>query len=71
MHIYSGMQVGAAERDIYRVLTKSHFPTERVALERVIRLLIDDLQVEPLRQDWDRMLTRTEEAFYQKRTWPR
>ncbi|MBA3413943.1 MAG: hypothetical protein H0U10_01795 [Chloroflexia bacterium] len=48
---------------------KAHIPTGRVSLEAVVRLLIDELAVQPIRQDWERVLSRTERAFIERRSW--
>jgi hypothetical protein len=43
--------------------------TDRVALEALVRFLVDDLDVVPLRDDWREIVERGEEAFHQTRTW--
>lgn len=48
---------------------KAHMPTGRVSLEAVVRLLIDELAVEPLRRDWRRVLASTERNFVERRSW--
>jgi hypothetical protein len=48
---------------------KAHMPTGRISMEAVIRLLIDELAVEPLRRDWRSVLARTERAFIDQRSW--
>ncbi len=48
---------------------KAHFPTGRISLEEVLRLLITDFGVEPLRSDWNRVLTKTQQKFATYRTW--
>jgi hypothetical protein len=48
---------------------RRHFPTGRVAAEDVIRLLIEDLDVEPRRSDWREILDETQAAFETWRTW--
>jgi hypothetical protein len=48
---------------------KAHMPTGRVSLESVIRLLIDELAVEPMRRDWRGVLAKTERAFIEQRSW--
>lgn len=50
-------------------VTGAHFPTGRVALEQIVRLIIEDFMVEPKRPDWDECLNRSLEAFQQKRNW--
>jgi len=50
-------------------LHKLHLPTGRVSIEAVVRFLIEDLDVVPLRDDWRAILDRHEERFRQVRTW--
>lgn len=51
-------------------LAALHIPTERVALEDVLRLLLEDLEVQPRRQNWHQVLTATRAAFVAARRWP-
>jgi hypothetical protein len=46
-----------------------HLPTGRMSLEAVIRLLVTELGVRPLRPDWLAVLDATEAAFLRWRTW--
>lgn len=48
---------------------KAHFPTGRISLEEVLRLLITDFGVQPLRSDWDKVLAKTHQKFATYRTW--
>lgn len=41
-------------------LTKAHLPTGRVTLVAILRLLISDLEVRPLRPDWREVLDQVE-----------
>jgi hypothetical protein len=50
-------------------LSRVHLPTPRVALEAILRLAIDELGVEPIRDDWRAVLEQTERAFRRWRTW--
>jgi hypothetical protein len=50
--------------------SKIHFPTGRVALEEVLRLLLDEMGVHPRREDWRERLQETQRKFEQFRTWP-
>lgn len=50
-------------------LKKAHFPTSRISIEEVLRLLITDFEVRPLRSDWDTILTETHQKFAAYRTW--
>lgn len=47
----------------------AHLPTSRIALEEVIRLLIREFGVEPLRTDWATVLDETQERSALYRTW--
>lgn len=44
-------------------------PTGRVALEQMVRLAIEEFDVEPIRHDWAEVLTQSESAFQEWRTW--
>jgi hypothetical protein len=46
-----------------------HLPTGRVSLEEVLRLLLAELDVRPLRDDWPAVLDEVEAAFREWRTW--
>lgn len=48
---------------------KVHFPSGRVSLEAVVRLLIEELGTIPARRDWSAVLARTEAQFEQDRSW--
>ncbi|HEU0116550.1 MAG TPA: hypothetical protein VFQ80_17800, partial [Thermomicrobiales bacterium] len=51
-------------------LRKSHIPTGRVSFEAVVRFLIDELSVMPIRNDdWRAILNRNEQTFDRQRTW--
>ena len=41
---------------------ETHPPTGIVSLAAIVRFLIEDLEVEPNRPDWDRVLTEVEAA---------
>jgi hypothetical protein len=46
-----------------------HLPTARVALEQVVRWLIVEAGVSPLRSDWSDVLERNEEDWRERRSW--
>jgi len=46
-----------------------HLPTGRVSLEAVLRLLLAELDVRPLRDDWLAVLDEAEAVFREWRTW--
>lgn len=50
---------GARNQPLHRL----HIPTRQVTLESVVRMLIDDFGVQPVRADWDRRLTDSEQVF--------
>lgn len=45
-----------------------HIPTGRISLESVIRLLVDELNVQARFHDWEERLKRTEATFRSTRT---
>jgi hypothetical protein len=45
-----------------------HIPTGRVTLEAVVRMLIDEFHIAPLRGDWQDTLDRTEAVFREEAT---
>ena len=47
-----------------------HLPTGRIALEELLRVVIEDMGVEPMRADWDPALRATQDRFVKHRTWP-
>jgi len=62
-HLYEGAHIGRED------MRKAHFPTGRIALEDVLRLVIQEFGVMPLRDDWAEILDRTQAAFEDWRTW--
>ena len=44
-------------------------PTQRVSLEEVLRFLIVELKVRPLRRDWERTLEASQSRYEKYRTW--
>lgn len=63
VHLGSGAKVGRKE------LQKTHIPTSRISVERVIRFAIDEFAITPLRPDWSQVLSDTEAMFEKYRTW--
>lgn len=53
---YPHFHLGAGARIGRRELQNCHIPTEMMSLERVLRFAIEELGVEPLRDDWDDVL---------------
>ena len=50
-------------------LADMHIRTGRVLLEDVVRVLIDEFKVMPLRRDWQDVLARNRQAFHSDRSW--
>lgn len=62
-HLY---QAAGAMRDDVR---KAHFPTGRIAFEDMLRLVITQFGVIPLRDNWETILDQTQRAFEDWQTW--
>jgi hypothetical protein len=62
LHLY-------AASNIATLLAKVHLPTGRITLEQFLRFLIVELDVKPIRNDWERVLAGTERRHLQYRTW--
>jgi len=56
-HLYEG--AGIDEHGVQQ----AHFPTGRVAVEDVLRLVIEEFAIEPLREDWNEVLTQRQSPF--------
>jgi hypothetical protein len=56
-HISSGSSVRRAD------IRKAHFPTGRIAIEQVLRLVITEFDVQPLRNDWESVLNQMQSSF--------
>ena len=68
LHMGSAVLVGA-----YRFLHKAHIRTERIALEDVVRLAIEDFSIAPTprhAENWGETLDRERKEFERLRTWP-
>lgn len=50
--------------------SRDHIPTGRVSVEEVLRFAFDDLDIDPLKDDWRDIFDRTQAAFEEWRTWP-
>jgi hypothetical protein len=57
------------ERFLPLNLHRRHIPSGRIALEDVIRWLIDELEMKPNRDDWDAVLTSAREKFKSNQSW--
>lgn len=64
------IHIGTSQLAKDAVLThKHHMATDRVSLESVVRVCIEEAGVEPLRPDWDQVLTIREGNFELYRRW--
>jgi hypothetical protein len=50
-------------------LSKLHIPTGRVSFEEVVRFLVEELRVVPIRADWREIVADSEVRFREYRTW--
>lgn len=64
-HVHLGFGLGQIRAEFQ----KKHLPTGRVALEDILRCLITEFGVSPLRADWDLVLRRTLHSFERSRSW--
>ena len=53
----------------WRAFEDKHLPSGRVALEDVLEMLLEELEVRPRRDDWRETLERTRAEFERVRTW--
>ncbi len=65
------LHVGAGSVPSGSPAENTHFPTNRVALEDFVRLLLTDLEVPARRADWPAILEGTQGVFEAWQTWPR
>jgi hypothetical protein len=71
-HIHIGSVLLSAEKHyLGKTFSALHLPTERISIEQVVRLLIEELEVVPRRPDWDGILEDGQREFEAKRSWPR
>jgi hypothetical protein len=64
LHLHRGAGVGQHR------IQEAHLPTGRIAIEDVLRLAIEHFSVQPLRPDWEAILSDTQDPFETWRTWP-
>lgn len=63
------IEVASTGRSPHKVtLSDMHIRTGHILLEDVVRVLIDEFKVKPLRRDWEEVLARNVEAFRTDRT---
>jgi hypothetical protein len=67
--VYPHLHVRSEHRLLRLALKNLHIPTGRASLEEVVRLLVDELRVEPARTDWRSLIEETEARFRGYRTW--
>ncbi len=48
---------------------RHHVPTGRISVEGVLRFVVAELGVRPLRADWSAVLDQAEASFREQRTW--
>ena len=61
LHVYEGAGAG--------IITKLHLPTRGVSLEELLRFLITELKVIPIKRDWEEILRATRAVHEQFRSW--
>lgn len=66
---YPHLHVRSEHRLLGLALKNLHIPTGRVSFEEVVRFLIDELRVVPVRDDWQEVIGETETRFREYRTW--
>ncbi len=64
-HVHIGPAAGCSND----ALSGAHLPTGRIALEDVLRVLVEKLGVQPLRADWSDVFDATQAGHEQWRTW--
>lgn len=67
--ITAGVRLPVSQNVLQAKLGRAHLPTRRIALEDVLRLLIEQFGVQPARADWDDALREARESFKADRTW--
>ena len=66
LHIGSGL-VDPNGPFLPDTLSGRHIPTGRVSIEAIVRFAIEELGAEPVRQDWDGVLTEGHASFIRNR----
>ena len=62
LHIHNGS-------NILPISAKTHIPTRRLSLEEILRFLIIELKVSPLKSNWDTILKNTQSKHEQFGSW--
>ena len=69
-HLHVGsLMIDSTRHDIGRRFSGLHLPTSRISIEQVVRALITQFDVTPLRANWQSILDEGDVAFKQTRTW--
>ena len=68
-HLHLGLACGVPPRPAGLIHPDVHIPTGRVALEDLLRLAIEQLEVKPLRDDWAEVLAASQRAFEESQSW--
>lgn len=63
------VHIGSGAEAAFPGLTGAHIPTGRIAIEQFLRLIIEDLGVEPVRDDWSDVLDQGQQDFERWQTW--
>jgi hypothetical protein len=66
---YPHLHVGIMSMESSPLTPRTHVPTGLVALEQVLRLAITQFGVQPLRDDWARILDETQALHEEYRAW--
>ncbi len=66
---YPHIHVGHATGIRHAGIRDGHIPAGRVSAEAVIRFAIEALHVKTLRNDWNKILAKTQGAFEKWKTW--
>lgn len=63
LHVRVGAEIAGVS------IHKVHLPTGRISIEQVVLLAIEDLGVQPRKDDWEGVLTQSQRDFEVSRTW--
>lgn len=69
-HTRPHLHIGGGSGITSDALRRAHVPTGRIAVEELLRMLIEDLGVEPRRRDWSETLDSAQAGYEAWRTWP-
>ena len=63
-HLHFHSATGSAKQ-----LSKTHMPTKRISLEEVLRFIIEELGVKPMRSNWKDVVEGTQKRYENFRSW--